>query len=142
MRAHTISKHILIIHGPNMNLIGLRSAKDGSRITIDRIDRAIRKKAKEFNIQLKILRTHDEAKAVAFILRNRKIALGLVISPSSWHKGGYTLSDTLHFLEIPYTTVSLENNNSTLFNKGNDFCTFSVIESYEKAITHLRKQIS
>ena len=48
-------KKLLIIHGPNMNLIGLRSAKDGSRITIDRIDRAIRKKAKELNIQLKTL---------------------------------------------------------------------------------------
>ena len=134
-------KKLLIIHGPNMNLIGLRSVKDGSRITIDRIDRAIRKKAKEFNIQLKILRTHDEAKAVDFILRNRKIALGLIISPSSWHIGGFTISDTLHFLEIPYSTISLENNYSTLFNKGNDFCTSSAIESYEKAITHLRNKI-
>ena len=134
-------KKLLIIHGPNMNLIGLRSAKDGSRITIDRIDRAIRKKAHEFNIQLKILRTHDEAKAVAFILKNRKIALGLVISPSSWHIGGFTISDTVHFLEIPYSTVSLENNDSTLFNKGIDFCTSSAIESYEKAIAHLQNQI-
>ena len=48
-------KKLLIIHGPNMNLIGLRSAKDGSRITIDRIDRVIRRKAKEFNFDLKIL---------------------------------------------------------------------------------------
>ena len=135
-------KKLLIIHGPNMNLIGLRSAKDGSRITIDRIDRAIRKKAKELNFDLKILRTHYESKAIAFILRNRKICLGLVISPSSWHKGGFTLSDTLHFLEIPYSTVSLDNNDSTLFNQGNDYFTSSVIESYEKAITHLQNQIS
>ena len=32
-------KKFLIIHGPNMNFIGLKSAKDGSRITIDKIDR-------------------------------------------------------------------------------------------------------
>ena len=133
-------KKLLIVHGPNINLIGLRSSKDGSRITIDKIDRAIRRKAKELDLKLKFLRTHDEAKAITFIVRNRKIALGLVISPSSWHKGGYTLSDTLHYLEIPYSTVSLDKNENTLFNKGIDFCTSSVIESYEKAITHLNNQ--
>tara|TARA_B100001029_G_C14944695_1_gene385241 strand:+ start:480 stop:896 length:417 start_codon:yes stop_codon:yes gene_type:complete len=125
---------ILIIHGPNMNFIGLKSAKDGSRITIDKIDRAIRKKVKSLNFEVKILRTHDEAKAVSFIQRNRKTALGLVISPTSWHKGGFTISDTLHFLEIPYLTISLNKIDNSLFYKGKDFCKSNVIESYEKAL--------
>jgi len=135
-------KKVLIIHGPNMNFIGLKSAKDGSRITIDKIDRAIRGKAKSLNFEVKILRTHDEAKAVAFVQRNRKIALGLVISPSSWHKGGFTISDTLHFLDIPYTTVSLEKIENSLFLKGKDFCNSNVIDSYLKALENIHQNMS
>lgn len=135
-------KKILIIHGPNMNFIGLKSAKDGSRITIDKIDRALRRKAKSLEIELKILRTHDEAKAVAFVQRNRKIALGIVISPSSWHRGGFTLSDTIHFLEIPYSTVSLDKTENSLFSKGTDFYFKNAIESYENALENLAKSIN
>ena len=135
-------KKVLIIHGPNMNFIGLESAKDGSRITIDKIDRAIREKAKSLNFEVKILRTHDEAKAVAFVQRNRKIALGLVISPSSWHKGGFTISDTLHFLDIPYSTVSLEKIENSLFLKGKDFCNSNVIDSYLKALENIHQNMS
>ena len=135
-------KKVLIIHGPNMNFIGLKSAKDGSRITIDKIDRAIREKAKSLNFKVKILRTHDEAKAVAFVQRNRKIALGLVISPSSWHKGGFTISDTLHFLDIPYSTVSLEKIENSLFLKGKEFCNSNVIDSYLKALENIHQNMS
>ena len=130
-------KKILIIHGPNINLIGLKSAKEGMRITIDKIDRALRRKAKSLDIELKILRTHDEAKAVTFVQRNRKTTLGLVISPSSWHRGGFTLSDTIHFLDIPYSTVSLDKIENTLFSKGTDFCLKNAIESYENALENL-----
>ena len=135
-------KKVLIIHGPNMNYIGLKSAKDGSRITIDKIDRAIRRKAKVLNLDIKFLRSHDEVKAVTFIQRNRKIALGLVISPSSWHKGGFTLSDTVHFLEIPYSTVSLEKVDNSLFNKGADFNNENIILSYENALENIYQLIS
>jgi len=135
-------KKVLIIHGPNINLIGLKSAKDGSRITIDKIDRAIRRKSKELNLELKILRTHDEAKAVAFVQRNRNTTLGVIISPSSWHRGGYTLSDTLHFLEIPYSVISLEKTEKSLFNQGNHFNNASVIDSYLDGLTDLKHKIS
>lgn len=135
-------KKVLVIHGPNINFIGLQSAKDGSRITIDKIDRALRKKAKSLEVELKIIRTHDEAKAVAFVQRNRKIALGIVISPSSWHRGGFTLSDTIHFLEIPYRTVSLNKIDNSLFSKGTDFCLQNAIDSYEQALVDLLKNIN
>ena len=133
---------VLIIHGPNMNFIGLQSAKDGSRITIDKIDRALLKKAKSLEVKLKIIRTHDESKAVTFIQRNRKVALGIVISPSSWHHGGFTISDTVHFLDIPYSTVSLNKIQNSLFYKGTDFCLQNAIESYEYALENLVKNLN
>ena len=133
-------KKFLIIHGPNMNFIGLKSAKDGSRITIDKIDRSLRKKAKELEVALKILRTHDESKAVAFVQRNRKITNGIIISPTSWHKGAYVLSDTLHFLEIPYNIVSITETYDTLFNQGKIFYNKDVINSYAKALADICKK--
>ena len=93
---------ILILHGPNMNLLGIRSSKIGTNVTLDKVNRALRIQIRKKDIELKIFQTHNEAKAVTFVQRNRKRTSGVLISPTSWHKGGFTLSDTLHFLEIPY----------------------------------------
>ncbi|MFQ6610720.1 MAG: type II 3-dehydroquinate dehydratase [Fidelibacterota bacterium] len=107
---------ILILHGPNMNLIGLRSAKIGTRVTLDKINRALRKYAREKKITLKIFQTHDEAKAVTFIQRNRNQADGLIISPESWNAGAYTLADTISLIEMPFVTVSFQALEKKLFN--------------------------
>ena len=59
---------LLIIHGPNMNLLGSFS-KD--RLTLDKLNRSIRKFARESNFEVKIYQTHDKAKYVTLLQRNR-----------------------------------------------------------------------
>ena len=75
---------ILILHGPNLNLVGLKSAKAGEKLTLDKINRAIRLYVRKKDINLKIIQTHKEYIAINFIQRNRNSASGLVIAPTSW----------------------------------------------------------
>ena len=49
---------ILILHGPNLNLVGLKSAKTGEKLTLDKINRAIRLHVRKKDINLKIIQTH------------------------------------------------------------------------------------
>ena len=52
---------VLILHGPNMNLFGIRSSKKGDNITLDKINRHLRKLISSKNIELKIIQTHNES---------------------------------------------------------------------------------
>ena len=45
---------ILILHGPNLNLLGLKSSKAGEKLTLDKVNRAIRLHVRNKDIDLKI----------------------------------------------------------------------------------------
>jgi len=130
---------ILVLHGPNMNLIGLRSAKSGTHVTLDKIDRALRRQVRNRETSLKILQTHDEAKAVTFLHRNRNLADGLLISPESWHTGAFTLADTLSLINIPFITVSFKKPKATLFHGIHAVVNDDPVAAYEKAIVEMKR---
>ena len=49
---------ILILHGPNLNLLGLKSSESGEKLTLDKVNRAIRLHVRNKDIDLKIIQTH------------------------------------------------------------------------------------
>ena len=107
---------ILVIHGPNMNLIGIRSKNEGQTITLGKINSNLRKIAKKHNIDLKILQTHSQTKANKFLHSNRKISDGLLLTPNTWNDYGYTLKDSIELIKIPSITILFNKSNSG-FNK-------------------------
>ena len=64
---------ILVIHGPNLNLIGVWSSKNNSkRLTLDKINREIRKYIRNKNIDIKIMQSNSEDKIVSYIQKNNR----------------------------------------------------------------------
>ena len=100
-------KNILIIHGPNMNLLGHRTIEASPNITLDKLNRNLRRIAGKLELKLKIFQTQDEARAVTIVQRQRNKICGLRLFPGPWQKSGYTLQDTLKLLSIPFVTISL-----------------------------------
>ena len=96
---------ILILHGPNLNLLGLKSSDSGEKLTLDKVNRSIRFHVRNKNIKLKIIQTHKEYIAVNFIQRNRNLAAGLVVIPTSWAKYNQTLLETIKVCNLPTSTV-------------------------------------
>ena len=133
---------ILVLHGPNMNLLGLRSAKSGFHVTLDKVNRALRKEVRNQDINLKIFQTHDEGKAVTFLHRNRNKAQGLIISLGPWSRSGYVIKDTLDLIQIPYNTVFLEKNDSMLFPCDLGVCEENPIEAYVQCLKLLLLKIN
>ena len=110
---------ILIIHGPNMNLFGLRNKKDQYAITLDKINSHIRKYIRNKNIQIQILQTHNEAKAVSYIHKNRKKISGLILSPCMWNNNGFILNELLELIKLKYVIINIEKDiNNKLFLSG------------------------
>ena len=98
---------ILVIHGPNMNLIGHRNKRNKSRITLDKINRCLRNEANKLNQELKIIQTNEEGKAATILHRQRNKICGILLFPGPWQQSGYVLKDTLELLSIPFITISL-----------------------------------
>ena len=101
---------ILILHGPNTNLLGVWGAKYKKNVTLDKVNREIRKYIREKEIDIKIIQSNNEDKAVSYIQKNRKKIDGLIITPGPWQQSGYIICDLLDLLQIPFITISYKKN--------------------------------
>ena len=101
-------QNILIIYGPNMNLLGLRKVGDRVGITLDKLNRHLREAANERGLSITIFQTNDESRAVNQLQKQRKKIKGILMFPGPWQQSGYVIRDTLEILSIPYITISLE----------------------------------
>ena len=126
---------ILIIHGPNMNLFGLRNKERQDTITLDKINSHIRKYIRNKNIQIQILQTHNEAKAVSYIQKNRKKINGLILTPCMWNNNGFILNELLDLIKLKYVIINIEKDiNNKLFLSGEIIYNKNILLSFEKAL--------
>ena len=58
---------ILILHGPNTNLLGLWSAKNNKNITLNKINKKIRQYIQDKNVAIKIIQTNKEDRAISYM---------------------------------------------------------------------------
>jgi len=106
--------NLLILQGPNLNLIGVKSAKHGKCITLDKINKGIRSFIRDKDITVKIYQTHSVGKAVTLLQRNRNWANGIIIAPGVWSSYEAVIADTLKLIEIPTVEVYDELDNSDI----------------------------
>ena len=97
--------NILILQGPNLNLLGLKSSKKGSRLTLDKLNKQIRSFSKENEINIKTLQTHKEFQAINFLQRNRNWANGILFIPTSWARNSYTILETINLIQLKTSVV-------------------------------------
>ena len=144
--------NILVLHGPNLNLIGVRSSQVGEKVTLDKIDRALKKRAHklDLDITLKTLQTHFAGKAITFLQRNRNWADGLIFSPGPWAKANYDLLDTLKLVQIPMAEVFFNSDfdsdkfsQSSIFSEVSQFSKIDhPINAYTSALSELYYHLS
>lgn len=121
------NKKILVLQGPNINLIGIKSSYDREKNNLSQINRYFKKIANTVNIDLAIFQTNEESRAINIIQKSRNKINGIIIIPGPWQKSAHCLSDTLDILRIPFVTISTgekalvlqgkENYNNTNFKK-------------------------
>ena len=136
MSIHAAPKHVLIIHGPNMSLLGYRKIEANPNITLDKLNRNLRKVAKSLDMKVKIIQTDDETRAVTTLQRQRNKASGILFFPGPWQKSGYVLQDTLKLLSIPFVTVSVGEKAEVLQGLRNIYET-DLYKAGKIALTHL-----
>ena len=128
---------LLVLHGPNMNLMGIRSSEKGDRITLDKINSHIRKYIRKLDVEVKIMQTHSEVKVVSYLHRNRNKFEGLILIPGIWIKSGHILKETLDILKIKFVQIQLEDNQDhNIFKGQKNIYNKNILKSFEEAISY------
>ena len=97
--------NILILQGPNLNLLGLKSAQIKERLTLDKLNKKIKTGIKLEDVQLKFLQTHKNFQAINFLQRNRNKVEGLLFIPTSWARTNYTILETITLIKIKTSVI-------------------------------------
>ena len=134
-----MNQKILILHGPNLNLIGIKSKQEGTTLTLSKINTNLRKIASKQGVKLKIIQTHSQNKANKFIHSNRNKALGILIVPQSWNNYGFSLKESLELLEMVYISIQFDNTKS-IFN--NIVYNRDPLKAYSAGLEKLIKRIT
>ena len=123
--------NLLIIQGPNLNLLGKKSSQAGECITLDKINKALRLRVRKQSINLKFLQTHKIERAITSLQRNRNWADGILIAPMAWAKFEYVLKETLQLIKLPVVEIFF---NKTFFmetGKKDSMLTETCVDSIE-----------
>ena len=130
---------VLVIHGPNMNLLGSFSK---NRLTLDKLNRSIRKLARTKEVECKIFQTHEEARVITLLQRNRNKVNSIILNLGPWHTSSSIIKDTLSIIKIPYLIAeqsdqSKEYIENTIFNKKHIIINSDIEQSYIESLNQL-----
>ena len=101
---------ILVMHGPNLNLLGTREADIYGKVTIDEINKDLRDAAKKKKIELEIVQTNHEGEIVDIIGNAKKNKFGaILINPAAYTHTSIAIRDAIAACEVPTVEVHLSN---------------------------------
>ena len=96
-----MTNRILIINGPNLNLLGEREQSQYGSVTFDQLKEKCLKKSKELNINLDFVQSNIEGEIVTIIQDARKKYDGMIINAAGFTHTSVSIRDALDVFKKP-----------------------------------------
>ena len=104
------AKHILVLHGPNLNLLGSREPDVYGRVTLDEINQKLQQLATAKGAKLEYFQSNAESALVERVQQARLDDTGfIIINPAAFTHTSVALRDALSAVAIPFIEVHLSN---------------------------------
>jgi len=104
------SRSVLLLNGPNLNLLGTREPHLYGRDTLAQIERRLAARAKSAGVKLECLQTNHEGIAVDRVQQAQRERIGFIIlNPAAFTYSSIALRDALTAVQIPFLEVHLSN---------------------------------
>ncbi|MXP67661.1 type II 3-dehydroquinate dehydratase [Pantoea sp. Aalb] len=101
--------HVLVLNGPNLNLLGIREPKNYGDITISKIIDNLTQKANENNVKLSHLQSNAEFQLIDRIHKGRDNVDYIIINPAAFTHTSIALRDALLAVNIPFIEIHISN---------------------------------
>ena len=100
---------VLVLHGPNLNLLGLREPGVYGRVTLDEINRQLETEGHSLQASVSTLQSNHEGVLVDAIQQARDRHQGILINPGAYTHTSVAIRDAIAAVAIPTVEVHLSN---------------------------------
>jgi 3-dehydroquinate dehydratase II len=100
---------VLVIHGPNLNLLGMREPEVYGAVKLEEIDRDLQALARELELELRVVQTNHEGEIVETIQNSRNWAQVIIINPAAYTHTSVAIPDAIKAVGLPAIEVHLSN---------------------------------
>lgn len=100
---------VLVLHGPNLNLLGLREPGVYGRVTLDEINRVLEAEGHSLQARISTLQSNHEGVLVDAIHSARERHQGILINPGAYTHTSVAIRDAIAAVALPTVEVHLSN---------------------------------
>src|SRR6266511_3751027 len=100
---------ILLVNGPNLNLLGEREPAVYGRTTLREIEDMVRQACAGWNVQVTAFQSNHEGQLIDFIQEHRRTARGIIVNPGGLTHTSVALHDCLKAVDMPAIEVQMSN---------------------------------
>jgi 3-dehydroquinate dehydratase-2 len=100
----------LVLHGPNLNLLGTREPAVYGRVSLGEVDRLVREHGRKLGLRVESRQSNHEGQLIDWLQAARKEGfLGIVFNPGAFTHYSIALRDAVAAIELPVVEVHLSN---------------------------------
>jgi 3-dehydroquinate dehydratase-2 len=100
---------ILLVNGPNLNLLGEREPEIYGHTTLHEIEKLVRDACAGWNVEVKAFQSNHEGALIDFLQEHRSRARGVVINAGAYTHTSFALHDCLKSISVPAVEVHISN---------------------------------